>query len=68
MHIHANLPDMNPVNPYAAAAEKAIAKQRAAIGRKKLAKRALGIEGAPSPVEAFMIGTWMASRPDECEK
>jgi hypothetical protein len=62
MHIHGNQMNINTVNPYSAAAEKAVAKQRAAAVRKKLMKSARNIEGASSPGEAFMIGRWMDSR------
>ena len=62
MHIHASQINMNPVNPYSAAAEKAIAAQRAANIRKKLMKSASDIEGVSSPDEAYMIGQWMDSR------
>jgi len=62
MHIHGS--QLNPLalNPYSAAAEKAIAAQRAADLRKKLMKSAAEIEGVSSPEEAFMIGQWMDSR------
>jgi hypothetical protein len=62
MHIHASQINMNPVNPYSAAAEKAIAAQRAANIRKKLMKSTANLKGASSADEAFMIGRWMDSR------
>jgi hypothetical protein len=51
--------NMNPVNPYSAAAEKAIAAQRAADVRKKLVRSAAGIEGASGPEGDLMIRQWM---------
>jgi hypothetical protein len=55
---------MNPEarNPYSAAAEKALAAQRAAAVRKRLTKSAREIESASTPEEAFMVGRWMDSR------
>jgi hypothetical protein len=62
MHIHRS--QMNPEarNPYSAAAEKALAAQRAAAVRKRLTKSAREIDSASTPEEAFMIGRWMDSR------
>ena len=62
MRIHGNLLNLNAVNPYFAAAEKAAAAQRAADVRKKLTKSAADIERAASPEEAFMLGQWVDSR------
>jgi hypothetical protein len=62
MHIHGTQLNMNPINPYSAAAEKALAAQRAANGRKKPVKKATVTEVASSPEAAFMIGQWMDSR------
>jgi hypothetical protein len=62
MHIHGSQMNPNAVNPYSAAAEKAVAAQRAADVRKKLMKSATDIEGVSSPEEAFMVGQWMDSR------
>jgi len=62
MRIHGNHLNLNAVNPYSAAAEKATAAQQAADVRKKLIKRAGEIEGIASPEEAFMLGQWMDSR------
>jgi hypothetical protein len=62
MHIQRSQMNLNAVNPYSAAAEKALSAQRAAAVRKKLLKSARGIEGASSPEEAFMVGRWMDSR------
>ena len=62
MHIHGNLMNPNPVNPYAAAAEKVIAAQRSSTTRKKLLKRAPEVETPPNPDEASMVGRWTDSR------
>jgi hypothetical protein len=51
--------NLNPVNPYAAAAEKAMAAQRAAGGRKKAVKSVRAAECASTPEEALMISSWM---------
>jgi hypothetical protein len=61
MHIHGSQTKLNPVNPYSAAAERAIAAQRAADRAKKLIKSAKGIEGTPSPEEASLLANWMDS-------
>jgi hypothetical protein len=62
MHIHGTQTNPDPVNPYAAAADKAIAAQRSSNTRKKLLKRAAEVENPPNPDQAFMIGRWMDSR------
>ena len=54
-----NQTNLNPINPYSAAAEKATAAQRAADVRKKLLRSDGGIDGAASPEEASLIGKWM---------
>jgi hypothetical protein len=59
--------NLNAVNPYSAAAEKAAAAQRAADVRKKLMKSASDIDGVSSPDETFMIGQWMDSRHSQVE-
>ena len=61
MHIHRSQMSPNLGNPYSAAAEKALAAQRAAAVRKKPMKSAREIEGASTPEEAFMIGRWTDS-------
>jgi hypothetical protein len=61
MHIHGNQLNLNTVNPYSAAAEKAIAAQRAADVRKKLLKSAGEIEAASNPEETSFLGLWMDS-------
>jgi hypothetical protein len=58
MHIHAS--QMN-INPYSAAAEKAVAAQRAADVRKKLMKSAQQIEGEVTPEAGLMIDRWSES-------
>jgi hypothetical protein len=62
MHIHGNQMNLNAINPYSAAAERAVASQRAAAVRKKLMKSAGDIEGVLSPDEHFMVGQWMGQR------
>jgi hypothetical protein len=62
MHIRSSQVNIGTVNPYTAAAEKAVAKQRAGAVRKKLLKSARNIEGTSSPDATFMVGQWMDSR------
>jgi len=59
MHIHGSQTKLNPVNPYSAAAERAIAAQQAANRAKKLSKSAKGVEGISSPEEASLLAKWM---------
>jgi hypothetical protein len=59
MHVHSAQMNMNPVNPYSAAAEKALAAQRATDVRKKLAKSAAAVEGASGSEGDLMISKWM---------
>jgi hypothetical protein len=59
MHVHGSQLNMIPMNAYSAAAENAVAAQRAADVRKKLARSAASVEASASPDEAFMIGQWM---------
>ena len=61
MRIHGNQTNLNAVNPYSAAAERAVAAQRAANVRKKRMKNARNIEGVASPGEAFMVSRWLNS-------
>jgi hypothetical protein len=51
--------NLNGINPYAAAAQRAVEAQRAAGVRNKLAMSAKNIEPASSPEEATLIGKWM---------
>jgi hypothetical protein len=62
MRIHGNQTQLNAVNPYAAAAERATAAQRSADGRKKPVKSANDFEGIASPDEAFLVGQWTGVR------
>ena len=62
MHIHGMQMNLNPINPYAAAAAKVAASQRSSNTRKKLAKAAAEAETPPSPDEAAMVGRWTDSR------
>jgi hypothetical protein len=68
MHTHGSQMNLNSINPYADAAEKAVAAQRAADLRRKLMKSATeiaGDSGGPSsPEETVMIGQWMGSPAD----
>jgi hypothetical protein len=50
--------NMNPVNPYSAAAEKAIVAQRAADVRKKLVKSAAVIDSTSDPEGDLMVRQW----------
>ena len=59
MRVHGNQMNLNTTNPYSAAAEKAMAAQRAANVRKKLVKRADGSECAAMPEETLLISSWM---------
>jgi hypothetical protein len=59
MHVHRAQMNTNPVNPYSAAAEKAMAAQRAADIRKKLVKSAAVIVGASGSEGDLMISQWM---------
>jgi len=61
MRTHGNQINLNSINPYSAAAEKATAAQRAADVRKKLAKTASGVEASASAEEALMVGKWIAA-------
>jgi hypothetical protein len=65
MRTHGNQANLNTINPYSAAAEKATAAQRTADIRKKLVKSASGIEAGASPEEALMVGKWMGSKRGE---
>jgi hypothetical protein len=62
MHIHASQMNINAINPYSAAAEKAVAAQRAADVRKKLMKSAQEIEGELTPEVGLMIDHWSESQ------
>jgi hypothetical protein len=59
MRTHGNQANLNPINPYSAAAEKATAAQRAADVRKKLLNGAGTVDGSASHNEASIIGKWM---------
>jgi len=67
MRTHGNQANLNTINPYSAAAEKATAAQRAADVRKKLMKSASGIESGASPEEASMLGKWMNATHGEAQ-
>lgn len=59
MHIHGDRTNFNPINPYAAASERAVAAQKSAATRKKLAKSATGID---SSTAALSLGNWMGGQ------
>jgi hypothetical protein len=61
MHVHGTQMNFAPVNPYAAAAEIAVAKQRAADVRKKLAARASAIEASGDPNQVLLITHWTSA-------
>jgi hypothetical protein len=63
MHIHGNQMNLNTINPYSAAAEKAAAAQKAANVRKKLMKAASTDKSVQSPEEVLMAGSWSGSAP-----
>jgi hypothetical protein len=67
MHVHGTQMNMYPVNAYSAAAENALAAQRAADVRKKLAKSAASVEGAASPEGAHGAAINPADSPSEDE-
>jgi hypothetical protein len=54
--------NLNTVNPYTAAAEKAIAAQRAANGRKKLVKSADDTAHPATSEETLFLSTWMNAK------
>ena len=62
MHINGKQMNLNSVNPYAAAAEKATAAQRTGNGRRKLKKTGGHTESMSSPNQVFLLGKWMAPR------
>ncbi|MGA9670315.1 MAG: hypothetical protein WBQ94_13975 [Terracidiphilus sp.] len=61
MHVHSTRMNMNPVNPYSAAAEKAMAAQRAAEGRKKPVKSVAALEDASGSEGDLMISRWISA-------
>jgi hypothetical protein len=67
MHIHATQMNINAINPYSAAADRAVAAQRAADLRKKLLKNVANLEASSSPEEARMIGQWLEAGQSRAE-
>jgi hypothetical protein len=61
MHIHGNQSNLNAVNPYTAAAERAVATRRAANVSKRLMKAAGEVGGGGSAEETLMVGRWLDS-------
>jgi hypothetical protein len=64
MHVHGTQMNMYPVNAFAAAAEVALAAQRAATVRKKLLRNAASVQSSTDPDQAFMIDQWTGGTPD----
>ena len=60
MHIHGSQTNLHAGNPYFAAAEKATAANRVTVVRKKLLKKASGIEEKGRSVKTFLVDQWMA--------
>jgi hypothetical protein len=61
MHIHSNQLILNTVNPYSAAAEKALAAERGGKVRKKLLKSSADVEAISNPEEGSKLDLWMNS-------
>ncbi len=51
--------NLNPVNPFCAAAEKVAAERKPLQARKKPVKRALGVQSWAGLDLAFAVGEWM---------
>jgi len=62
MHIHGNQINMSAMNPYSAAAEKAIAAQRSAKTRKKLMEKAWTVEAELTPEADTLVEHWSESQ------
>jgi len=62
MRIPGNQTNLSQVNPYSAAAERAISAERAAAVRKKLSNASVTFAGPCSPTEAFNLAGWMDSQ------
>jgi hypothetical protein len=67
MHIQRTQMNIAAVNPYAAAAEKAVVAQRAANIRKKLTQYATDLEAVSTSEEAFMVGHPLNAQPDSIQ-
>jgi hypothetical protein len=69
MRIHGNQLNLNSINPYSAAAEKAADAQKAANVRKKLMRSASEDKSVQGPEEALMVSSWnnSASKPVKSE-
>ncbi len=61
MRIECNPVIPKPVNPYNAAAEKAVSARRSFQVRKKIAKRSTGPQGWAGLDKAAMLGQWMSA-------
>ena len=51
----------NPVNPYYAATEKAVAARRPSQTRKKATKRTAGVQASAGSGQIFLMGQWMCA-------
>jgi hypothetical protein len=60
MHINGSQANLNAGNPYFAAAEKASAANRVTVVRKRLLKKARGIDDKSRSAETFLLDQWMA--------
>jgi hypothetical protein len=59
MHAHGSQINLNAVNPFSAAAENAIAAQRATNLRKRGIRKTVASKLVASPEEALIIARWM---------
>jgi hypothetical protein len=69
MHIHGNQANLNTINPYSAAAERAqAAARRAANVNKGLLKSAAKIDNAEGLDEEYLVGNWTNSKPGQASE
>jgi hypothetical protein len=68
MHIHGNSSQLNAINPYAAAAEKATAEKRAANVSRKLMKKSASIDAASGLDEDSLLAQWMEGSSSQREQ
>jgi hypothetical protein len=59
MRTYRSSTNLNPVNPFCAAAEKVAAERKPLQGRKRSMKRALGVQSWAGAELVFAIGEWM---------
>jgi len=65
MHIHGHSMNIPTAGLYSAAQSERMAARRAAETRRKLLKKASGIEAGASPDEMLLIGHWLDPQSDE---